>query len=132
LFKQSKLEKLFNADEMLYETTSKDCKRWFRILNKEIFGKKLEDVDDWDIRWRRRYHAYYNYWEYVRDPEKNCSQMCMNKRYKSKLFFVEILAHEMIHHWQRQNGYQDDDHGPTFFAWQPTFIQKGLTLSKGY
>ena len=132
MFRRSKLEKLFNADEMLYETTKGDCKQWFKILNREIFGSKLMKVDSWDIRWRRKTYAYYNFWDYVYHPEKNHSRICMNKRYKSKQFFVEILAHEMIHHWQQQNGFGDDFHGQTFFAWQQTFDEKGLTLAKGY
>ena len=129
---KSQLRKLIEScDDCLYETTESDCRLWFNILNKELFDNKLSPVDDIDIRWRRGTYAFY---ECITDTQKQTylrTKLCMNKRYKSKKFFVEVLSHELIHHYQALYN-EPLGHGPSFLMWREKFNGKGLNLVKVY
>ncbi len=128
--KKSKLAKLLSAKEHYeYETTVEDCQRWFNILNRELFENSLPQIDEIDIRWRRGAHAWYDYDE--RRPGTGTAKLLMNKRYKSKQFFVEVLAHEMVHHYQYIYN-EEMGHGSSFLKWRDKFNKKGLNLSKVY
>ena len=129
---KSRLAKIMTSNEStIYETTEQDCQHWFEILNEEIFENKLLPLDEIDIRWRRGTFAFY---ECVTDT-KNASflrtRLCMNKRYKSKQFFVSILAHELIHHYQALYN-EPLGHGPSFFRWSEKLNKKGIKLTKAY
>ena len=128
--KKSKLAKLLSTKEHYeYETTVEDCQRWFNILNRELFNESLPQVDEIDIRWRRGAHAWYDYDQ--TNPGSGTAKLLMNKRYKSKQFFVEVLAHEMVHHYQYINN-EEVGHGSSFLKWRDKFNKKGLNLSKAY
>ena len=127
---RSKLEKVINENcELTYETTVEDCQKWFNILNRELFNNNLSQVHEIDIRWRRGAHAWYDYDE--RKPGTGTARLLMNKRYKSKKFFVEVLAHEMVHHYQYIYN-EEMGHGSSFLKWRDKFNKKGLNLSKAY
>lgn len=127
--RKSKLSKLLKKNEARqYETTVEDCQEWFNILNRELFENSLPPVDEIDIRWRRQAHAYYDYDSKTR---RGTCKLLMNKRYKSKQFFVEVLAHEMVHHYQYKNG-ERMGHGPSFTKWRDIFNKKGLNLVRVY
>lgn len=128
--KKSKLAKLLSTNEYYaYETTVEDCRKWFNILNRELFDETLPPVDEIDIRWRRGAHAWYDYDE--KKPGTGTARLLMNKRYKSKQFFVEVLAHEMVHHYQYIYN-EEMGHGSSFLKWRDKFNKKGLSLSKAY
>lgn len=130
--KKTKLQKLLDSKERLeYETTVEDCHEWFKVLNKELFNNELTPVDEIDIRWRRGTHAYYVATIDTKDPDYRHTKLCMNKRYKSKQFFVEVLAHELVHHYQFLTEGKAS-HGDTFLAWADTFNKEGLRLVKAY
>jgi hypothetical protein len=128
--KKSKLAKLLSTKERYeYETTLEDCRLWFNVLNRELFNNSLPQLDEIDIRWRRKAHAWYDYDE--ARPGYGTSRLLMNKRYKSKQFFVEVLAHEMVHHYQYVYN-EEMGHGSSFLKWRDKFNKKGLNLSKAY
>lgn len=128
--KKSKLAKLLSTKERYeYETTIEDCQSWFNVLNRELFDNSLPPLDEIDIRWRRKAHAWYDYDE--AKPGYGTAKLLMNKRYKSKQFFVEVLAHEMVHHYQYVYN-EEMGHGSSFLKWRDKFNKKGLNLSKAY
>jgi hypothetical protein len=125
--KKSKLAKLLSTKEHYeYETTVEDCQKWFNILNRELFNESLPPVSEIDIRWRRGAYAWYEC-----DDKQDMAKLLMNKRYKSKQFFVEVLAHEMIHHYQYVYN-EEIGHGSSFLKWRDKFNKKGLNLSRAY
>lgn len=130
--RKTKLQRLLTSDEEnTYETKIEDCEEWFRVLNRELFNNSLPDIDYVDIRWRRKAFGYYEYITDTKDPNYKLSVLNMNKRYKSKKFFVEVLAHEMVHHYQFMND-EPMGHGPSFEKWSDKFSKKGLKLFKVY
>lgn len=129
---KSKLSRLMESDETtLYETTESDCRLWFNILNEEIFNNKLAPVDEIDIRWRRKAYAFYECITDTRNDSYLRTKLYMNKRYKSKQFFVEVLSHELVHHYQALYN-EPLGHGPSFLMWREKFNRKGLNLVKVY
>ena len=128
--KKSKLAKLLSSKENYeYETTFEDCHMWFNVLNRELFDNSLPRIDEVDIRWRRKAHAWYDY--DANRPGEGAARLLMNKRYKSKQFFIEVLAHEMVHHYQYIYN-EEMGHGPSFFKWRDKFNKKGLNLVRAY
>ena len=128
--RKSKLSKLLETNEPYeYDTTIEDCQKWFNVLNRELFDKSLPQVHEIDIRWRRGAHAWYDYDE--RMSGQGISKLLMNKRYKSKQFFIEVLAHEMVHHYQYIYN-EEMGHGSSFFKWRDKFNKKGLNLVRAY
>ena len=132
--RKSSLSKLLESnDENIYETTREDVDRWFHILNRELFDNVLRPFDEIDIRWRRRSHAYYHC-VHESDPKKpkyQYTKLCMNKKYTNKKFFAEILAHELVHHYQFTHG-EHFGHGRSFTRWNNIFLKKGMRLHKVY
>ena len=127
---RSKLEKVINENcELTYETTTEDCQKWFNILNRELFDNALPQISEIDIRWRRGAHAWYDYDE--KKLSQDTTKLLMNKRYKSKKFFIEVLSHEMVHHYQYVNN-EEVGHGSSFFKWRGKFNKKGLNLVEAY
>lgn len=131
---KSRLVKIMTSHEheqTVYETTEQDCREWFDVLNEEIFDNKLSPVDEIDIRWRRGTFAFYECLTDTKDDSFLRTRLCMNKRYKSKQFFVAILAHELIHHYQALH-HEPLGHGPSFFRWSEKLNKKGIKLTKVY
>ena len=129
---KSKLQRLLeNENESSYQPTQDDCMKWFRILNREIFDDTLVPVNEIDIRWRRGAYAYYESIIDTEDDSYSYTKLYMNKKYKSKKFFVEVLAHEMVHHYQFLK-HREINHGDSFVSWTDTFNKKGLRLVRAY
>lgn len=125
------LKLMKSKEDNVYETTIEDCEKWFNILNKEVFDNKLIPLDEIDIRWRHGAYAYYKHVFDDDDSNYGYSKLCMNKRYSSKKFFVEVLAHELIHHYQIIHD-EPIGHGPSFLCWRDKLNRKGLALAKAY
>lgn len=121
-----KLLKELKSDDEKFRPTVEDVREWFDILNEQVFGNKLQPIDEIRIKKLGDFHALFHYWS---KKEQYEPELSMNKVFKNKKLFVEILAHEMIHYFQ----YSYDEplgHGPTFWAWSDNLKLKGLTLHK--
>ena len=120
---KSKLEKL--ADESPtgeFKPTIDDIKKWFRVLNRELFGNKLDDIHHISIGIRRRTWAYYLY-----TCETGKTELHMNHCYHDKKHFVACLIHEMVHHHQFLSG-KRVKHNSHFYAWNKKISKYGLKL----
>ena len=128
--RRTRLEMLVQTgEEELYETTHEDCEHWFRILNRELFDNELVPLDEIEIKRRKGVYAIYEC--YDEECEGVQYRLLMKDRYRSKKFFVEVLAHEMVHHYQALND-QPLGHGRTFLRWRKRLNEKGLQLVRAY
>ena len=123
-----RLLKELTHDGVKYRPKVEDIEKWFHILNEQIFGNKLPEFAKIKVKrlTHKNAHAFYVYW-----PKKDNiePELEMDKVYKDEKFFVEILVHEMIHHFQ--HSYNEPlGHGPSFTAWSDNLKLKGLTLYK--
>ena len=118
--------KQLQYDNVKFRPTVEDIKEWFPILNEQIFGNKLKDFTEIRVKKLRRTHAFFNYEDDRSNRDTSIDMHCL---FSSKKLFVEILAHEMVHHFQ--HSYNEPlGHGPSFLAWRDNFKLRGLTLYK--
>lgn len=115
-------------DNKPFRPCVEDLKLWFDILNEQVFGDKLKPVKKFKVIDIKDFHAVYIF--YKNSPKKkHKTTICVDCFFKSKKQFVEILAHEMVHHFQNSYG-EHVGHGATFLAWRENFKLKGLNLYK--
>ena len=125
-YRNRKLIKELKDDGVKFRPKIEDVEEWFDILNEQIFGNKLSPLTEIRVCKLKGYHGLFLYWN---KSEEQDPELEMHKVYESKKMFVEILAHEMVHHFQ----YTHDEplgHGPSFMAWRDNFKLKGLNLYK--
>lgn len=126
-----KLLRELKYDDTKFRPKQEDIETWFIILNEQIFGNKLKPFNKIRVKRLHRTHAFFNYWSKadLKQGKPNEVSLEMHCVFDSKKLFVEILAHEMIHHFQ--HSYNEPlGHGPSFTVWRDNFKLKGLTLYK--
>jgi hypothetical protein len=123
-----KLLRELKDDKVKYRPKVADMEIWFTILNEQIFGNKLRRVKKFQIKPDDERHAYYAYYD-KKHKKYGKTRIVMDNKFSSKKRFVEILAHEMIHHFQAEYD-EPVGHGPTFTAWRENFKVKGINLYK--
>lgn len=112
---------------MGFVSTEEECKKWFDILNTELFNKELPRIP-FEYKWLRKCWAYYQY--FPRTPGRKES-IIMHKKYPTHRLFVESLAHEMVHHWQHTYlGWKKVDHGDEFLDWCKKAKSIGLRIGE--
>ena len=114
-------------DGIKFRTTKKKAREWFDILNEQIFGSLLKPVDKiYTTKFKDDHvYAFYHYYDNKDLP----TEIELDTKFKDEKMFVEILAHEMIHHFQHLHD-EPLGHGPSFAAWSDNFKLKGLNLYK--
>ena len=128
-YQNRKRLKELNDDGVKYKPTVEVCWEWFDILNEQIFGGLLEPVDKIFLSNHKNYGDVYALYYYDDGQRGEPAKISFCKSFVDEKMFVEILAHEMVHHFQ----YTHDEplgHGPSFMAWRDNFKLKGLNLYK--
>ena len=112
-----------------YKTTYKDIKKYFRLINDNVFNGKLSPFNDINIMYmnRKKYVAQVLILEWKRKGT-NQFNLEMNKTYKNKKEFVDTLGHEMIHLYQRANLGDTGNHNDTFYSFRPKLNAIGLDI----
>jgi hypothetical protein len=129
-YQNRKKLKSLEYNKVQFKPTRESAWEWFNILNEQIFGNTLLPVDDITISNHKGDDVYAYYYYYTKDdPKHGQTSISVLKKFKNEKFFVEILAHEMIHHFQHLYD-EPSGHGATFQAWCENFKLKGLTLYK--
>jgi hypothetical protein len=131
----AKIEKITEFRRLLrknvkleYEATEENCGYWFDLINKELFEDGLPRVP-FEFKWLRKCWGYYEY--SPRKPDKWPEKIIMHRKYPTKRLFVEVLAHEMVHHWQfKKLGWRKVDHNDEFFEWCKKAKNIGLRVDK--
>jgi hypothetical protein len=129
-FQNRKILKELHYDNEKFRPTSEIAWKWFHIINEQVFGNNLVPVDKITISNHKGDDVYAYYYYYPKnDPKHGQTSISLAKSFKDEKFFVEILAHEMIHHFQHLYN-EPSGHGPTFLAWSENLKLRGLTLYK--
>lgn len=124
--------------------TIDDIDEWYNRLNAIVFKNKIGIHFD-RIEVRRRIYVWADYVGYVLDKKKTYSEKLMGEglsctlrmtnKFPSKKFFVQILAHEMVHHYQftcenPKFECTNISHGKSFWKWKSIFKKYGLNLKR--
>ena len=112
-----------------YKTTYKDIKKYFRLINDNVFNGKLSPFNDINIMYmnRKKYVAQVIILEWKRKGT-NQFNLEMNKTYKNKKEFVDTLGHEMIHLYQMANLGDTGNHNDIFYSFRPKLNAIGLDI----
>jgi len=135
---RKQLQQTLRSPEETYHPTVDDVEEWFHIINTTVFDRKLTDISCFEIKRQRGRLAEYIYWPSL--VEYETTKLVMHNRFRSKQLFINVLAHEMVHHYQylykvgktRDCKMNSDWHGKSFKEWKSKFEQKGLSLSEEY
>lgn len=128
-----------------YHPNKRTSVLWFKRINDSIFRGKLPEPENFVIRKNLIFSGhpswayYYKSNEYESEPDNPYTRskfipgatFVLTNVFPNKKFFIEILAHEMIHHYQYING-KPLGHGENFFRWTKRFNKQGLNLSVTY
>lgn len=115
-----------------FNPTPLQVARAYNILNHSIFAGKLKKPD---IMIRNLNDAwglcegdiYTGKDRWIHNPI--CHRIVINNEFPTFKFFIEVLAHEMVH--QYQCDFQNKmDHGKTFWAWENKLKKYNLKLFK--
>lgn len=119
--------KALEYNNVKYKPTVEVAWEWFHILNEQIFGGLLEPVKKIFLSNHKKYGDVYALYYYNHKFKGKPSKISFCKSFDDEKTFVEILAHEMIHHFQYSYN-EPVGHGPSFLAWRDNFKLKGLKL----
>ena len=109
-YRNRRLLKELVVEKRKFKPTIEDIETWFVILNEHLFGNKLENFDEIELKRHKHVHALFHY---GKRKENKPTRLTMNRIFENKKLFVEILAHEMIHLFQYQYN-EPLGHGPSF------------------
>jgi hypothetical protein len=115
-------------EPVVYISTKSQVKKWFDIINKEIFDSELE-----------YFHRVFleadhdKYWGWVIPSSGHVDKYDIHlmKKLPSEQHFVKLLAHEMVHLYDYTISKDDDKHphGRSFSKWKYRFSKFGIKLS---
>ncbi len=111
-----------------YYVTLTDAELWFDILNNIIFKRKLPPFDTIEIKRLRDCVGAV----LLEDSKKKKQESHLQLHYVMKDFktFLEVLGHEMVHHWQYWFIKDSTcDHNADFYSWRRRFSANGLKLT---
>lgn len=137
-------EEISATEKEIFVPTIDDIDEWYNRINVVVFKNKLGIHFD-RVEVRQRLYVWADYIGYVKDKKKTYSEkllgeglsctLRMTNKFPSKKFFVQILAHEMVHHYQftREKPHFEShniSHGKSFWKWKSIFEKHGLNLRR--
>ncbi|MEK9886230.1 MAG: SprT-like domain-containing protein [Pelagibacteraceae bacterium] len=101
----------------------------YNILNRKIFNNRLKKPK---IAIKRM-HGALGLFEFNPYAIKYCHKITLNDKYLNFKEFVEILAHEMVHYYQKLILKQNTaKHNKEFYSFRKKFNKLGLKLQRVY
>jgi fumarate reductase subunit D len=94
-------------------TTETLVRYWWGVLNVAVFYGKLHKPVKVEIKGIRDSFA----WAETNNKTKGRVNVRIQRKFLSKLLFLTILLHEMVHAWEHQH-HTVMGHGKRFFAWK--------------
>ena len=108
-----------------YKPTKKNAVMMFNILNFAIFNGKLEMPK---IRVRQLRGALGEYCYDTKDPD--FTEISISPTFQNMKHFINVLGHEMVHHYQYTIQGDTGNHNKKFYRWRNKFEKMGLELSR--
>lgn len=112
----------------MYKPTVRSVRRAYTQLNRLLFQNQLPPSSQIHIQIS---YIKLPWWAYCQHRDSRGFKIHLLPSYRSRDFFMSILAHEMVHVDQYIR-YQNMTHGPTFFRFRKVFQRNGLVLKRAY
>lgn len=134
---EAELPSLSYQRNKLFRPSQKDALYAYKILNKYIFDNQLRRPII-ELAQTKKCWAYCQWHDYPVWNGSWCT-IRLNDKWFCPQWFLNTLAHEMVHQWQWDiyrwtNSLSENSgaHGPSFFAWRDDFSYYGLTLKTAF
>ena len=114
-----------------YHTKYKDIKKYFTLINREVFNNELSPFGKIEIKKiRDRIKYCYGLVEVLEWERKGTRiyRLQMQPTYRNKKEFVDTLGHEMVHLYQMANKGDSGNHNKLFYSFRPKLNRIGLDL----
>ena len=114
-----------------YHTKYKDIKKYFTLINREVFNNELSPFGKIEIKEiRDRIKYCYGLVEVLEWERKGTRiyRLQMQPTYRNKKEFVDTLGHEMVHLYQMANKGDSGNHNKLFYSFRPKLNRIGLDL----
>lgn len=120
-------------DKEPYRATRKELDIWFKKLNQEVFSNKLKNFRKIKFTEMRTCWAITNgvvVWSKHSTKKKQIlhTDLVLRRTFPNKKTFIEVVAHEMVHHYQWCFGDRTDVHGKTFLEWKEPLEKHHIKL----
>ena len=112
----------------MYKPTVRSVRRAYTQLNRLLFRDQLPPSAHVTVKIS---YIKLPWWAYCQHHECGGFKIHLLPSYKSRDFFMSILAHEMVHIHEYMR-YEQMTHGPTFFKFRKIFQRNGLMLKRAY
>ena len=99
-----------------YHPNHRKVRLWYNRINKILFQGKLNPHQKIDINIRSRLDKNLGEFYYNCSPQ----ELHLRHEYENIQLFIETLAHEMVHLWQKDNK-KPCNHGKDFLKWDIKF-----------
>ena len=119
------LEKL--DTKIPYYPTDDVARYWFKVINRQVFDNALMPFSAIYVRRMLKVWAHVSYDEEIKSPPM---ELHMHMKFPNKTFFINVLAHEMVHKWQLEINLDTGNHNKHFYSWKQTFNENGLNLAR--
>lgn len=129
--KQKKLLRRELVSNRKYHTKYKDIKKYFTLINREVFNNELSPFGKIEIKEiRDRIKYCYGLVEVLEWQRKGTRiyRLQMQPTYRNKKEFVDTLGHEMVHLYQMANKGDTGNHNKLFYSFRPKLNRIGLDL----
>ena len=129
--KQKKLLRRELVSNRKYHTKYKDIKKYFTLINREVFNNELSPFGKIEIKEiRDRIKYCYGLVEVLEWQRKGTRiyRLQMQPTYRNKKEFVDTLGHEMVHLYQMANKGDSGNHNKLFYSFRPKLNRIGLDL----
>lgn len=121
----------------LFRPTYEDTLYAYKIINRHVFANQLR-LPKITISQTQKCWGYCTWNKHLIENGSWC-EIRLNDKWFCPQWFMNTLAHEMVHQWQHdiyrwdhklpENG---GGHGPSFFIWREEFAYYGLTLKTAF
>jgi len=136
------LPKITFQKRKMYRPSMDETIYTYRLINYYIFDNALT-MPDITLGQPQKTWAYCLWYHELQSKGTFCT-IHLNKNWICRQWFVNVLAHEMVHQWQwdvyrptknpNYNKYTHKSlaHGPSFFSWRDTFAEHSMCLKRTF
>ena len=130
--------------QKLYRPKNSDVIYAYNIINRHVFDNQLRRPDIYIKSHLRKIWGCCVWMSHKQYTGSHCV-IQLSDKYFCEQWFMNVLAHEMVHQWQwdvyrwdheeyfeRKMYRASGAHGPSFFAWKDRFAALGLNLKTGH
>ncbi len=126
------VRKLSRAKEP-FKPTKKKLWYWFNKINAEVFEGKLKKFRKVQfLKCRTMWAISYGVqiWSKTKKKQYLHTDLIIKDSFRTEKQFVDVLAHEMVHHWQWSHSEAGMTHGQTFWMWKEALEKHNIILTE--